>query len=154
MKWLVTLLLSLFCVCTVSAEVVKIVDEKGKTVEIISRSMTEPWDKVDFSYSSPQFFLRFSKEYFSGKEAALVIDGASPALLTILAGKKERTTSGQYVSTSWFALDGLISRIHDAKSIEIRVYFFDQPSITWHVPEEILQEWKLVIDTARAMKQQ
>ena len=154
MKWIVTLILSLFCAFTVSAEVVQIVDEKGKTVEIKSKSISEPWDKVDFSYRPPKFILRFTKEYFSGKDAALVIDGAPPALLKLVAGKKEQTASGQYETTSWFALDGQVSRIRDAKSVEVRVYFLDQPSVTWHVPVEILQEWKLVIDSAGALPQQ
>ena len=155
MKWIVTLILSLFCADTLSAEVVQIVDEKGKTVEIKSKSISEPWDKVDFSYRPPKFILRFTKENFSGKDAALVIDGAPPALLKLVAGKQEQAASGQYESTSWFALDGQdVSRIRDAKSVEIRVYFLDQPSATWQVPVEILQEWKLVIDTARALPQQ
>ena len=154
MKWIITVILSLFCAFTVSAEVVRIVDEKGKTVEIKSRSISEPWDKVDFSYRPPKFILRFTKGYFSGKDAALVIDGAPPALLKLVAGKQEQTASGQHETTSWFALDGQVSRIRDAKSVEVRVYFLDQPSVTWHVPVEILQEWKLVIDSAGALPQQ
>lgn len=146
-------LVSLFIVSQGNSKITKEYDDFDKTTSHRSKFKDEgPWytfyvifgeknDKI-VEKSISFLLLKENWHFFAKQDMDMKIDGE---IIHIPCGKTSSHAAGlnHLLTAGIYALnDKAITKIKNAEKITIRIYMSNVPSITWDVPERVLNEWK------------
>ncbi len=157
---LIMMTLIIFCIpTTASAKISRDVDDFDNKISISSRF--EKMERFDSVFLTKLFkgekvshywtfviddmrWWFFNKDYCEIK----IDDSISKINVT--------TTMSNVVNSNTLLTGAIISvppdmldQINEASKITFRIYFQDQPPVTWNVPQNVLEEWKTVINSSK-----
>ena len=85
------------------------------------------------------------EKLFSNADLQMKIDEDEIVSLPILGTRIEKGEVTKFITAGYWDANKVIDKIAQAKKITIRVYYSNQPDITWTLPDKVLKEWQEVL---------
>lgn len=118
----------------------------------ILMSFTKKEGKFTGKFLSCELIER-SWHFFDAKDLKMKIDRKIIEIDYLSSDSKSYTYNDTFLTSGVYRLkDSHLRKINEANEITIRVFLRNVSNITWDVPDEILNEWKKLIEISEVLK--